>query len=100
MGLLLRAKECSRRRRVADGSETIRKRRSLKTHLNQTPTIINYGSKSISRRIFPLARRPGLRELLRALQRRPQVVVGSLLAGRRIFFLDHLPLDSGVSAHE
>ena len=49
--------------------------------------------KSLSRRLLPLAGRTGLRQLLRPLPRRAAMVLGNLLAGRRVLQLDHRAVD-------
>ena len=62
----------------------------LAAHEIRTGCLTNY--ESIPRRFSPLPRRPCVRQLLCPLQRGEKMVLGNLLARRRLFLLDHLPL--------
>ncbi len=53
----------------------------------------------VPRRLLPLARRPRLRQLLRALPGGEEVGLGGLLARRGLLQLDHRPLDPGLHQH-
>src|ERR1051325_4747836 len=61
---------------------------------------INNESESLPRRNLSLAWRPRLRELLRAVSWREKMVMGNLLAGRRDFCVDYLPVDIGFADDE
>ena len=77
---------------VAGGSQALRKKSPEQSAMTGHPNCNPFRHESIPGRLLSLAGRPGLRQFLRPLQRRQEMVVGNLLAGRRVVLVDHLPV--------
>src|SRR5262249_55918891 len=84
----------SRRAQEDLGKSSFRKAMPLKSAVH------SHDPQPLRRSFPPLAGRIGGWKFLRSLQARQELVLGSLLAGGRVFFVDYRPLAAGSTLNQ